>query len=389
MLGVTKFDFIIAGGGLQGCLLAYGICKLQPNAKVMLLEKQAALCGNHTWSFHRTDVNPSTWSWMEALVDRYWQGYHVQLGGIRKTIPIGYGSIFSESLAAKIKQLSEGNQRLVIQKGLVTEITDHKITLASGEVFGGTCVLDCRGLRNTEFPTRNTGFQKFFGLEVELESDWHELSPCLMDDRVDQADGFRFMYTLPFSARRILVEDTRFSNTPELGPQACHTLIHEYLQQQGHTRYQIVRQESGCLPMPYQRPASLSKMALGYRGGFFHPATGYSMPLVADLADQIARAPARSAAEVIENFRKSTTFQTTFSLWLNRLLFRLVKPSQRHTVFRRFYEQLPLSTIQRFYACQFSAVDAARMFLGRPPRGLTPIHFVRSFREQPCPAFQN
>lgn len=389
MLKKTHFDFIIAGGGLQGCLLAYGICRQQPRANVLLVEKQPNLCGNHTWSFHRSDINASTWSWMEPLVDRYWQGYHVQLGGIRKEIPIGYGSIFAESLAAKIQQLRDVTAGFSIHQEFVTQLTPNRVTLGSGEMAEGACVLDCRGLQRAESQHRNMGFQKFFGLEVELESDWHDSMPCLMDDQVDQADGFRFMYTLPFSKRRVLVEDTRFSNTPDLQPMACQTLIHDYLQQRGHTQYQIIRHESGCLPMPYQRHQPVGEMAVGYRGGFFHPATGYSIPMVADLADQIAGKPARQAPEVIQAFRRSRKFQTHFSLWLNRLLFHLVKPSQRHTVFKRFYEHLPLSTIQRFYSCQFTATDAARMFLGRPPRGLTPIHFVRSFREQPCPAFQN
>ena len=388
MLSPSHFDFIIAGGGLQGCLLAYGIRKLQPQSSVLLVERQPTLCGNHTWSFHRTDLNATTWSWLEPLVDKYWSSYRIQIGGIQRNVPIGYGSIFSKSLADKIRELSNRDPSLSIQQDSVTDVTANTIRLESGRSLKGSCVLDCRGLRSPENPLNNTGYQKFYGLEVELENAWHDSVPCLMDDRVDQADGFRFMYTLPFTAHRILVEDTRFSNTPELDPKNCHTLIHHYLEQRGHRRYRIVRRETGCLPMPYQRPVPTGEMSLGYRGGFFHPATGYSMPLVAKLADQIARKPAHLSGEVIEAFRKSNSFQTTFSLWLNRLLFRLVKPSQRHTVFRRFYEHLPLTTIQRFYACQFTVTDAARMFLGRPPRGLTPIHFVRSFREQSCPAFQ-
>ena len=46
------FDYVIVGGGLQGCLLAHALAWHRPEAAVLMLEQAAELCGNHTWSFH-------------------------------------------------------------------------------------------------------------------------------------------------------------------------------------------------------------------------------------------------------------------------------------------------------------------------------------------------
>ncbi|MDG2014469.1 MAG: lycopene beta-cyclase CrtY [Pirellulaceae bacterium] len=387
MVSKSEFDFVIAGGGLQGSLLAFAISSLQPSARILLIEKQRQFCGNHTWSFHRSDLSDTTWKWFGGLVDKQWDGYHVELGGVTRHIPIGYGSVFSDQLSQKLVALRSTNANLTTLTGSVQRLEDQRLHLETGQQITGTAILDCRGLSHGDQPQPRSGFQKFVGLEVELEEDWIASTPCLMDDRIDQSDGFRFIYTLPISPRRLLVEDTRFSNTRTLDRTACREVIATYLRERGFTRYRVCREESGCLPMPYQRAPRHSQMTVGYRGGFFHPATGYSMPLVANLADRIASSPAADAAAVIAAFREQMRFQTTFSLWLNRLLFQLVTPTRRREIFRRFYGKLPASTIQRFYAFQFTATDAARIFLGRPPMGLTPLRFLQSFREKRCPAF--
>ena len=387
MVTANQFDYVIAGGGLQGSLLAFAISRLQPSAQVLLVEKQSQFCGNHTWSFHRSDLSDTTWEWFSELVDRQWDGYHVELGGVTRHIPIGYGSIFSDRLNQKLQKLRDNSDNLTTLSGSVRQLEERSLSLDTGERINGTAVLDCRGLRQGNSSMPRSGFQKFVGLEVELEEDWIADTPCLMDDRVEQTDGFRFIYTLPLTARRLLVEDTRFSNSRALNRDACREVISRYLKERGFANYRVIREETGCLPMPYQRGSLPSQMSVGYRGGFFHPATGYSIPLVANLANQIASSAAADAAMVIAEYRNRMRFQTTFSLWLNRLLFQLVTPTQRLQIFRRFYSKLPAETIQRFYALQFTATDAARIFLGRPPMGLTPLRFLQSFREKPCPAF--
>ena len=68
-----------------------------------------------------------------------------------------------------------------------------------------------------------------------------------------------------------------------------------------------------------------------------------------------------------------------FSRFLNRLLFCLVTPRDRWKIFRRFYRVLSEERIARFYAHRFTISDAARIVIGRPPSGLAPLRFARSF----------
>jgi lycopene beta-cyclase len=139
--------------------------------------------------------------------------------------------------------------------------------------------------------------------------------------------------------------------------------------------------------MPYAATASREgpSPACGYAGGWYHAATGYSMPLAVRFAELVARGcPERVAAE-IASAAAEDRLRRGFTRFLNRLLFCLVRPEHRWKIFQRFYRVLPEERIARFYAHRFTFTDAARILIGWPPIGLAPIRFARSFVSLPGP----
>ena len=66
---VQRVDYILVGGGLQSGLMALAISHHQPQASWILIEQQEKLAGNHTWSFHATDIPESCGAWAEPLAE--------------------------------------------------------------------------------------------------------------------------------------------------------------------------------------------------------------------------------------------------------------------------------------------------------------------------------
>ncbi|MCS7468054.1 lycopene cyclase family protein [Stieleria sp. ICT_E10.1] len=91
--------------------------------------------------------------------------------------------------------------------------------------------------------------------------------------------------------------------------------------------------------------------------------------------------PLADARVAVQELADEHRWQSMYARFLNRLLFRLVTPRQRHRLFRRFYRVLSDDAIERFYSHRFTAGDAAKIIVGLPPTviGLRPIRFVRSF----------
>ncbi len=372
-------DIALVGGGLQSALIALAVAHNQPHARITVIEQTETLGGNHTWCFHRTDLSDSAWDWIESLVIQRWPAWSVHFPNLRRTFDSEYAAISAHRLHEVV------TRRLAMRSGsaLLTGVTadaieSDQVRLSSGETLRAALVIDARGPEPLAGPC---AYQKFVGLEVELEEAAPFTNPMVMDACVEQHDGFRFVYALPFSPTRVLIEETYFSDRPELDEELLATRALASAASMGLRVSSIVRTERGVLPLPLTwRPVehAQSPLVAGYRGGFFHPTTGYSLPQAARLAEQIAAQPlsaprgAPFRALVAQHNR-----QARFAVLLNRLLFRATLPQNRRDVLARFHE-LPQETVLRFYALNLTRLDRTRILCGRPPRG---VSFARALRE--------
>ena len=374
-------DYVVVGGGLAGGLLTLAIRHLQARATVTLVERAECVAGNHTWAFHAADVPSAADPFVRPLVAAAWPGYRVNFPGYARRVDSPYAAVTSDRMAAALA----GCGANVLTGAEATEVAAGHVTLVGGETLRGRCVIDARGTAPGG-ALAACGFQKFVGLEVETERHWPDDVPTVMDAAVPQDDGFRFVYALPFGPRRVLVEDTAFSNRPGLDRAGMRDRVAQAIDAQGVGAWRVVREESGVLPMPWAagqvdvRPTG--PLVAGYRGGWFHPATGYSFPAAVRLALAVASVPPEGASAAAAALARRLASRQRVARFLNRLLFTAVVPAERWRVFRRLYRSLPDPLMARFYALEFGALDAARVFAGWPP----PLSLFRRPEVRPCPA---
>ena len=380
-------DYILVGGGLQSGLMALAITHHQPQARWILIEQQPRIAGNHTWSFHATDLSEECASWADPLVESRWPNYQVRIGGRVRTIEIPYCTCSSSHFEKVVLSTTRADHRRIVTRTEVAHIDQQAVTLSDGTRWSASVVIDNRGpvpFQQSEF---EGGFQKFWGFELELKSDWPHTTPIVMDDQIDQQDGFRFIYSLPMDRRRVLVEDTRFSNSCLIDREECLEKVRKHVISQGCHDWRILREEHGVLPMPIRGALpgnGLPMLAGGYRGGWFHAATGYSFPMALRVAHTVATHRADELPNGLLRLSREQMGRALFARFLNRLLFELVKPQKRYQIFQRFYRVLDKAAIARFYGHRFTAFDAFRIVVGIPPMGLQPLQFFRSYTR--CPS---
>jgi len=369
------FDHLLVGGGLQNGLIAWLLLQRDPAARVALIEAEDCIGGNHTWSFHATDVPEHVQELVAPLAQHSWHEYQVHFPGIIRHVHLGYRSLHSGHLDRLLRtQFSSApNARLLLSSN-VTEVHSDRVMLATGTELYGRTVIDARGPVLDSTPKVRAGYQKFVGMELSLAAPARTPSPILMDACVPQEDGFRFFYVLPFSPDRVLIEDTRFSEDPTLDHAALETGIFQYAHERGYEVGHVLRRESGVLPMPYVARSAWSRampLAVGYGGGFMHPATGYSFPVALRVALHVAEcAPESPLGAGWDNLVRRHRTQYRFATFLNRLLFTAYSPEDRYHIFQQFYQQ-PDAAIGRFYRLELERSDMARMFTGTPPRGFS------------------
>ena len=348
-------DVVLVGGGLQSALIALAVLAKRPRARITIVERDARLGGNHLWSFHEGDVPAEARDVVAPLIVHQWTGWEVAFPGLTRTFDIPYASITSERLHQVV------SNRVDVITGAATSVEANAVHLTDQRIIHGDLVVDARGPDATSYP--GSGFQKFVGLELALRD---RVRPMLMDATIEQTDGFRFHYVLPFGDRT-LVEDTYFSDTPDLDREAIEQGILER-----YPNAEVLRREHGVLPLPLSMKfaPTTSPLVAGYRGGFFHPTTGYSFPIALRLALHIADSLPDVFNERFRTLCDRHDRQLRFALLLNRLLFRATPPKRRVDVMERFH-RLPEATVRRFYALQTTTGDRARVICGRPPQGVS------------------
>lgn len=361
-------DVMLLGGGLANGLIAWRLRQVRPELRILLVEQGPTLGGNHTWSYYQPDLTPAQHAWLAPLVAWRWPGYEVRFPDHRRRLSTACYSISAERfhqvlmaalgdavlLGAKVEDASAGGARI------------------NGAWHGAGLVIDGRG--HAASPHMRYAYQKFIGREVLLRQPHGQALPIIMDATVAQDDGYRFVYTLPFDERRMLVEDTYYGATPELDHGAIRRRIDEYIAARGWQVASVEREESGVLPIALSgdierfwrdKPAGIA--CSGLRAGLFHATTGYSLPFAVRLADEVAALPDLSAAA--SRIRASSTAQWRGQLFmrlLNRMLFFASAPAQRYRLLQRFYT-LPQGRIERFYAARLTWADKLRILSGKPP----------------------
>jgi len=380
---MSDWDYVLVGGGLQNGLIALGVLAARPDARVLMLERATTIGGNHTWSFHEAHVPTAARAWFAPLVEHRWPRYRVSFPDVVKELSHPYATCSSERFAAVVGAAFARAPHAELRLGAeVVDVTARGVTLADGTRESTTLVVDSRGPR--ELAAGTTGYQKFVGLEIEVDADLDTDVCELMDATVPQLDGFRFMYMLPFGRRRALVEDTRFTNDAELDVAAFRAGIDAWLAGRGLSVVRVLREESGALPMPWRASGPIPRqppLVGGYRGGWFHPATGYSVPVALRLACFVAERGADAVfgdSEAFDALASAHEAQARFGYLLNDLLFNATKPSERWKVFRHFYE-LDDDVVLRFYGAELSASDKRKMFLRKPPPGVSYLRAMGIF----------
>jgi lycopene beta-cyclase len=372
-MGETAHDYVLVGGGLQSGLIALALCARRAAPSLAIVEQQGRLGGNHTWCFYDGDVPPALRAVLAPLVVARWDGYRVRFPGRDRRLAAPYSAVTSDHFDRVVRaRVAETGGAVRLGRRAIAIAARH-VVLDGDEVVSARAVIDARGPLSS--PADNSsGYQKFLGLELVLRRPHGLTEPVLMDATVEQLDGYRFVYSLPLAADRLLVEDTYFSDRPALDVEALRARVLHYARSLGLHIERVAREETGVLPMPWSggpSPRAAAPLVAGYRGGFFHPATGYSFAIAARLADTIARlAPEALAGPEVEGLARGLRRQACFAKALNRLLFRWFDPALRWRVLDRFY-RLPEDTIRRFYALDMTTGDQARILVGRPPHGLS------------------
>ncbi|MEX0287800.1 MAG: lycopene cyclase family protein [Flavobacteriaceae bacterium] len=279
------YEYIIIGAGAAGLMLADALGKHPrfKNTSVLLLEKDSKSSNDRTWCFWEKgsgnfeDILYKTWNTI------YFRGkdFDATLNITPYKYKMVRGADFYQAYLRRIEDYANINLRTetVLEvkdegKRVSVSTVDNKYTAT--KVFNS--IFDFRSLlEQKKYPVLQ---QHFIGWFIKTKKAVFDAGRAtFMDFSVPQKGNTRFMYVLPFSENRALVEYTLFSESL-LKKEAYEDAIAEYLREKFALEdFEIQETEQGSIPMTcynFEDHNTANVLHIGTAGGWSKPSTGYT-----------------------------------------------------------------------------------------------------------------
>ncbi|GAA3998576.1 lycopene cyclase family protein [Hymenobacter fastidiosus] len=376
------FDYVIVGGGAAGLSLAYHISQEPRLAgqRVAIIEPETEARHDRTWRFWSDEPGP-----YDAIIAHQWGQFIFRTPHETRRIDLGeyryrmlrsqdFYQFVQQALAARPAQF----QRITGRVEALREQADGigiMATLTDGRCWRARYAFDSRLPRLMPRPARYRYLQQhFLGWEIETDQDVFDVSAVqFMDFDVAQQQQVRFVYSLPLSPRRALVEFTVFS--PESLPKAEYeAALHDYLARRLPGQpYRILAEEGGSIPMtdhPLPARVSAHVLNLGTRAGRSKPSTGYTFARIQRHSARLVESLAATGHPPADPTGDQWQFHVFDALLLDIMQRR---GETVRDIFGQLFAHNPISRIFRFLDERTSWAENLQVM-----QSVTPWPFLRS-----------
>lgn len=348
------FDIIIAGGGLSGLSLAWYLTDQGYKGNMLIADSTFAPVNDKTWCFWTNkhipfrDIIYKKWSKSYLNILDY-QGFHylndytyqcIRSGDFKEYI------LYALKNRANITFLEENILDFSSNRNKAVLVTKSGDRYIADYIFQSIMKPKSLDEDQIKYPL----IQHFYGLDIECTRPVFDPETfTMMDFDTSYTPGVAFMYILPWSGTRGLMEYTIFSEQPE-PKEFYHQKIKEYLQDSyglSEAEYTVHRTEYGEIPMehrPLQSPDNRRIINLGMLGGHTKPSTGYTFMRIQEYTRELA------AALIAGLTLPDPNISAKRFRFYDKLLLHILSnsTSDSHRIFRDLFRNNPIDEIFRF-----------------------------------------
>jgi lycopene beta-cyclase len=362
----THYQYIIIGAGCAGLQLAKALLQLPiKHVQSILLIDATAEHEEKSWCFWQNAFHPNRhlvkkeWSNIEFITDNLSISQSIQ--------PKTYQYINSLDFYNDHIAYFKTQDRITIINDCVIAIEPQgKQVLVNTLQQPFTCnyVFYTNPILGNSNYTKTNTWQHFLGWVIETDSPIFNVDTArMMDFSVDNTTDIQFVYVLPFSNNKALVECTIFSSEVALDA-TYEATLQAYIEQKFNCNYQITAKEKGKIPMQlYQKPTLQHPniIPIGSAAGCIKPSTGYSFARAMQHTQEIV------AAIQLQQPIDRRLFKPRFAFY-DRLFLTIIqdKPQVMKTIFTQLFKHNNIKNILLFLDEKSNLLQDIRIFTRLP-----------------------
>lgn len=321
---LSRYDYIIAGGGAAGLSLLHHLLKSRLSAKsILVVDKETKSENDRTWCFWEAGRNP-----FEEVVYHSWDSVHFHsptFSGTLHLSPYAYKMIRGIDFYNYVHQQAKCFPNVHFLQAEIEGLKNREsraVLIAGGKEYHADWIFSSLRPPDEDKMARNHNYllQHFKGWVIRTPEAFFDPSQAtLMDFRIEQNGDCRFMYVLPTDSRTALIEYTLFSAElleEEAYDQALISYLIDFFQLNDYT---IEHEEFGIIPMTdmtYPPANGAHIINIGTAGGVTKPSTGYTFMRIQEDSQQIVDKLLAGESP----YRQSSSWNNRFMIYDSTLL---------------------------------------------------------------------
>ena len=370
---MKHYDYIISGAGAAGLSLLMRLMQHKEfdKKRILVVDKAPKNQNDHTWCFWEQEAGI-----FEPVVHHRWQQLHFYssyYSGMVNLSPYHYKMIRSIDFYQFVMQEAAKHANVAFAYGRVEAAGNegnNGLVILNGERYTADYVFNSILFGPPSVPAgKHYLLQHFKGFIIETgENAFNPAEATLMDFRVSQQHGLTFVYVLPLSQNRALVEYTLFTAellTDEEYKAALHNYISSYL---GIEQYTIAEEEFGIIPMTNMKfVKQLGKVInIGTAGGQTKGSSGYTFQFIQKHTEKLVSSLLQHGYPKYEEPFLDRRFKMYDSTLLN-ILSNNKMPGDK--IFADLFQKNPTDRVLRFLDHESTFEDEINL-MGTLPQGV-------------------
>lgn len=359
---MREYDYIVAGAGASGLSLIMHLIRSGKfdDKNILLVDNQEKVRNDRTWCFW--EESPGIF---ESIIYKSWKfldiyslkGQHIHQAIDPYTYKLIRGIDYYNYCLSTIRSCSN----ITVLNGRVSSLKNENrkaVAVINGETFSAQYIFNSILFQQPKAAGSTYLLQQHFkGWVIESSRDvFNSTSATLMDFRVSQEPGTAFVYLMPFSTTKALVEYTVFS--AQTLPEKNYDLAlkcycnNRLLLDDGE--YNVLESETGVIPMT-NFPFSIADgnvVNIGTAGGQTKGSSGYTFSFIHKQSAAIVKSLTEGKFPGVAHF--SMRHQFYDSVLLN-ILSR--KKMEGAAIFSQLFQRNQISQVLKFLNNETSVAE--------------------------------